>query len=458
MKVVGPLAWLWLYRILLAPNFGLATVIAAAMILANSNGSVRYYHGGDLMLWAFAPIVLLLATAAAAKSAGCDPARQLTAGAFAGLLACCLYGCKFSGVFLVLGLPAGASLLWFRKEVSALFVVGLVGAIAPGGLVVDRIVHVSGGSPASTLFSHFEPEKSLINLVQWFSAGTDFHHAVEGVAKHIAARYSSGSFVQCISGLAGLIATLVMVAGWRRHRDSATARTDNPNNISSVLAMSMALTEICGVSFMIAAGANVAVDPRLTRVSGCLLLPILAQLCLQNALPFIQTPKTISLAVMHSVLLAMIMGSAGYGAAVLYRDAVAQRAEWVRRADSKGLVNQHITAAVDGIQFERSLRDKIPHGSVVYSVYPQMLFALADHRVMVREAVEQFDGAALKNMSFYPRGAAIVLLLPETPSFSRKSQIIRNKFHGVTFHSQPTSDPDWTLWISSPEQSPPLSD
>jgi hypothetical protein len=436
------IGWYQLFK-LLSGDARLAWLLLAAMFASRYAWQTAVeYRGGDSLLWAAAPwMVVLCSTAVSAKRLGLPLA--LLAGLFCGAV----FLLKYSGVFMTVGLVlafcvAAACHRQLRGRAVA-FSCGVALVLVPISLANSS----QRGTPIRVTGLH--PQSAILHLGLAALGPTDLHSL--GVKVSGTLKTTTTPVPVLGLGLSLLAAASVVVS--RRARGTETTHGIDRTHASTsrqyalVFASAAALCDLFLLAMTSGLGSNIDCDGRHGKNAGLLLLPLLAagwlRLCRGKAV-FGYWLGTVCFAV-------FLVVPAAYGTV-----SAIPTYYWAWRASETavaedGIVNQHLQRGTNARAFYDEVARRADQRACLYTIYPQMLFPLAERTFIVEEAEELFtaDGLAARRFHGTPSGGVAVLVPKEFESNGKLLAIQRCFADATDWRATPIlSDRKWALWLS----------
>jgi hypothetical protein len=402
------------------------------------------YDGGNLLLWGLAPWAVVL-TIRCAK--GSPQATGMAGAIAAGIFTGSLFAAKYSAVFVCAGLFVG----WLvRCLADRRFVPRTIGWGA-GALAAVAFVHVLGFPKYSVArVTGLHLGRGALSLGLW-TLGPGDVDAMLGKPLDWAKMTSEAASPAV--GLALLL--LIAISVWsyltgHRRGDGSSPEADHLSKVDRVamtFGITAAMVDIGALAALIAAGSNISLHARFGRISGLLLLPILVLIWLD----LLARRDRLSRYLGGFCLSLVFVVPCIYGPlSVLPKWA---QAYGTRRSavGSDGVANAHLPRSVNHEVFYSELKAAIAPDTVLYSIYPQMVFPLAQHPCIIVDAEEDYTPQSLRQFRYRGNPAGGVALLVRS-GFIRngKLQAIEQSFVEVRgWQNIPLpADPTWSLWVS----------
>lgn len=436
--LTGLAGWGLYFRSVLGSK-GLAAVLLLAVV------SARYvwhyaviYAGGDLLLWAAAPWVVLLNARALRNGAPRWPAAAAGASAGAAFLL------KYSALFLV----AGLGLVWLGYWLKRRLPLARIIAWGSGAVLVLGLCKLLGfpaRGHAAAVAVQWKPLEALSSLGFAATGATDLE-AVLIKTCSMAGLASDGWRVALI----GLSATIfVLIALWCVRRERALFSNEPGDVIAARLGMVLALTDIACLAAVIFLGGNIAAQARLGRIAGLLLLPVIVA-ALWPALSSIRTGRR-WLAGAALALLLLVPAVFGISAGVPRFVAV-----WKDRAISTGqdgIWCLGLSPGVSHAAFFAELEQRLPSKeTILFTPYAELAFPLPQRRCIVFDAALVLSADRLKDEKWpgAPVGG-VAMILPRDYAADPRLPVLKAAFvdlHDWQFVPLET-DAKWALWIAA---------
>ena len=212
------------------------------------------------------------------------------------------------------------------------------------------------------------------------------------------------------------------------------------------LAIGAVIADVLLLFLLILNGGNIGLGGRFGRVSGLLLLPIVAATWRE----MLNEHRSIWRAFAALGVLTFLLLPTSLAIARQLPNIFDRLDQAESTTDLDGIVNVHLTPGTDARAFYAEVESITSNNSVLYTIYPQMAFPLPRRPLILVEAEELETPATLSMKRYYGRPAdGVALLLPTTFEHNGKLEAIRASFvdiHQFIRHEL-RADPKWTLWL-----------
>ena len=437
--IVGTIGWL-IYFAQIFASLELACWLSCVVALTRYRWTMALtYDGGDQLLWAAAPWVLVLAaTAFRLAQRGAWPSASICS-ALAGAAGASLFAIKYSGIFIAIGAAAVYAIICIKKRYWQMILaagLGFVGVM--GGILL-------AGFPGGITPAYPETGLNIAESIAIFGmpamGATDLDRVLRPLMSNAA--FSEVATVLFL----GILLSAIMICGFAFYFGVRPSRLIDGDRLLAKLAIGAVIADLLLIFLLKIRGAPISPEGRLGRVTGLFLLPILVTgwqtmardsrmmwrgFAVLSALVFLVLPVTLATLRQVPNLIER------------FRNASVE-------ADDNGLVNIALTPGSDVQAFYREVAS-ISGNAVVYTIYPQMAFPIARRAIILNAAEEMETPSTLAELRYHGRPAAgVALLLPSAFQSNGKLDAIKSSFVDVAqfVRHELRADPKWALWISS---------
>jgi len=418
-----------------------SAALAACLLLAVACSRYSWVHtvvyqGGDLLLWAAAPWVMLMNLRAIT---GPPPWIALASLATAGV-----FLLKYSAAFMALGF--GAFWLWSRWNRSATTArLVLWFAILVASFTAIRIMGFPSGSNPSSTRSGWLILEGIGSLGLVASGPTDFESMA---AKALETLSLSGT--EWHIGAAGFsLLVVTIVALILAQRQSNQARTINGDAGTARMAgLIVGATDILALAGLYAVGGNLGPQARLGRVAGLFLLPVAIHILIRSW----RSRSLVTRWMTRGVIAALVILPPLYGVAAGVPKLVKR---WQNRRSSigsDGVVCSYLSAATPHDQFFAEVVSFLPEKNTLLVVaHPQLVFPRKSGRILVFDGLKTLSLTQFQTVRFngIPR-EGIALLTQQNEADEPRVELLRKAFSDVPswVRYELRTERGWELWIS----------
>jgi hypothetical protein len=404
------------------------------------------YEGGDQLIWAASPWVLL-AAAAAIRFAHQGSRRGAAAlSGFAGAAGASLFALKYSGIFIGIGCAAvfGTICLvhryWQNVLCAGIGFVAVIGVILWAGFL-------EGPTPADS--THTAPNllPALASLGLTLIGVTDLDPLMRAFLYETTI---GGELTAPFIGVFLSVVILVSLVAFLRFSPNRLIKGDR---VLVSLAIGAVIADLLILFLLILNGGNISPAGRFGRVSGFLLLPILVA-AWQGML---RDDRSVWRATAIVSATAIVILPTTLATVRQVPNLIDRLHNAGSNTDVDGIVNQHLTIGTNLRAFYAEVSSIAPK-AVLYTIYPQMAFPVAQRRLILVGGAEEHETPATLSRKLYrgrPPGG-VALLLPIWFEHNGKLQAIQSSFVDIPkfVRHELRTDRKWVLWTSTKETRP----
>jgi hypothetical protein len=448
--LVGAVGW-WIYFGLFTRKGSAACLLLIMLCSAFTLGAATEYQGGDLLLWAVAPHVVVLNILAMRRR---NTGFGVILAILCGFLSVLLYTVKYSGVFVGIGLFAAWVVQIFLSERSlkglGAWIAGAIGGVAMlkwwGLFGVATPVATPGGKHV------LDALRGIQAFGIWPTAMTDLGAVLESVSGKLVLSPAKAVALNAAAGWIFIAMLVILALGARfRWKEALGQRAEVTGFDRSALLVALCVigADLVLYAGVVATTASVAVEPRLARMAGCFALPLV--FCVVSHV-WSQNRRLWRLAAWGLATVFFIVPPV-FGIARLFDHVRKLHPRSREVLVQPGLMNQHFKLEDEANRFAVEFRSHVKsEQTVVYTTYPTMLYSFPAQRCLIVEAVELYSEAELRGRSYVsPPAEGIALLLPMELAKDGKLETIKASFRDVSKWEYVAlkSVPDWGLWVSA---------
>ena len=437
--IVGAIGWFkYFARIFGSTEF--ACWLSALLALTRFRWTMALtYDGGDQLIWAASPWVLISAATAFERIQERDLYGASVRSGLAGALGASLFALKFSGVFVAIGSAAVFASLCVKRRYWMML------AFAGFGFSAVILAIYSAGFPQGVTPANSTKKLDVLQSIAVFGmpavGATDLDRLLRPFLSNIAlSEITTGLLI-------GLALTLVTIVGLTYFVTNRSIALPCGDRLLSKLAIGAVIADVMIVFMLMLRGANVTPEGRFGRVSGLLLLPIV----MVGWLKMLRDNRLIwrYFAITSTVIflfLPVIFATGRQLPTVIDR----LRNDLVE-VDREGVINLELTPGTDTKAFYKEIAS-IHNEGLLYTIYPQMAFPIAWRTLILDEAEEQETISTLSAKTYHGNPAGgITLLVPRSFEFNGKLDAIKSSFVDISRFQRHElrSDPKWVLWVGS---------
>jgi hypothetical protein len=416
----------------------------AALLLVSARhmwNSALSYDGGDQLLLAAVPWMLII-NIAAFRSRGV--LTRLALAAAGGAAAAALIAVKYSGVFV--GFGVGTCVLCAVVVRRSLWTTAL--CWMAGVLAVSVPILIGGwfsrSTPISAAGRVLRPLEAVVVLGNWTLGFNSLDRALVGACDRVGLP-SLWTMHACGLMLAILVVA-VAFAVVPRLRTTLGNMDARPFHQWILLAgVLIGMVDVLCLSATVLAGSAVSTEPRLSRVSGLLILPAVVAVLVRSRLDRRLPVRTAGfLAVVLMLVIPLVFGNVT-GAA----NAIRRSSHAAAKAGGPRIVNEHLSQSTDPHSFREELRQVFSgQSSVLVVPHPQMMFDWPDGRCVIREPYrsQQFMGWPMHGVG---------LLVPSIHANEEGTRRLKAGFVSIPMGAwkrvELKSDTAWVLFVAIPK-------
>jgi hypothetical protein len=436
--VVGAVGWLaYFSEVLGSPRLGLWLSSIVALTRFRWTMALTY-DGGDQLAWAVSPWLFVMLAAALQSAEHHSQARAAVLSAMAGVTGASLFALKYSAIFVAIGAATAFCVICLRRRYWQMAL--LMGACFLAAMGVIKWA----GFPQATIVTaamHGQVEilRALASLGLPTIGVTDLDPLIRAVCqKTVLDSELTGALIGGVIGLA--IAIAVGMYGWR------LSPFAEGNRLLVYLALGAFAANLAIVFFLMLGGANMSLDGRFGRISALLLLPILV--AAWGGMLY-ERRSIWKVCAVGSAFIILILPTVAATARQL-PNIVDRLDHAALETDRGGLFNPYVSPRTDVKALYAEIESIAPN-SVLYTIYAQMAFPLAQRSLIIVEAEEWQTPATLSRFRYLGRpSSGVALLLPDTFERNGKLEAIKRSFVDIpNFLSHKLlADPKWALWVS----------
>jgi hypothetical protein len=437
--IVGAVGWLaYFTEVLDCSRLGLWLSSLVALTRFRWTMALTY-DGGDQLIWAASPWLLVIFAAALERAEDYPKARPAALSALAGAAGASLFALKYSGVFIVVGAAITFCIICLRHRnwqmvllMGACFLI-VIGAIKWAGFPQHTRV-------IAAMHGQMDILRALASLGLPAMGVTDLDRLISAVCQKT---LLDGELTAPLIGVALTVSTVIGFAAMRESNFSPFAKG---NQLLVYLALGAFVANLAIVFVLVLGGANMDLHGRFGRVAALLVLPLLvvawrAMLRERNSI--------LKVFAAGSVFIFLILPTLTATARQL-PNIVDRLAFAASQTDLDGIINPHVSSGTDVKAFYAEIESIAP-GSILYTIYAQMAFPLAERALIIVEAEEGQTPESLSRFRYrgHPlRGVA--LLLPITFEYNGKLAAIERSFVDIPrfVRHELRNDPKWAIWVS----------
>ncbi len=434
---VGAIAWAGYFRVTLGSAEAAAWLLCAVMATRYVGVMTVDYRGGDDLLWAAAPTFVLMCIWVVVRLRG---AAGVVGSIVTALLGAAVFLCKYSGLFVVVGAGLGWALFVRRRRIelalSALFLLSL------GFLIVMlRIAGFPGGpTPTTGALTTVLPVQASLAAGLWTLGVTDLSSVVAKLAEIL-------DIPVTLPPLVGIGLSLLLIPSLLGSRRRLKGPQGAYFRAATYIGYSAAALDTLALVCLVGTGAPVALDGRLGRVAGLLLLPFLVWVWID----WTRRRSPVYRLAGAALVAVFLVVPALYGLASSAAKFRASMVNSLAVGSPPVVLNQYLSATTQQSEFYAELSSLLPSANtVLYSTYSQMFFPIPQQRALIVE--ETYTKAQLREFKYFgwPE-QSVALLLPQSFGIDGKAQVIRESFADVAdWREIPlVADPKWTLWLAT---------
>jgi hypothetical protein len=446
--VVGLLGWGMYFSLFKLPRWALPTLLLGIVSFSYTTWNAAEYSGGDLLLWAFAPVLILVNLRALRRANECS--SQPVLALIGGVGATSIFLLKYSGIFVGVGI--GAAWIWSfarRRSTLATLLSWSMGAML-GMLLVGLAGVPAGPTQASSIGIVWKPVRGLLALVVWPTAMTDMSAVVVRLCRCVG--LSAADAKNWINPFVGLLLIVLLLwMAFHRKEDLRWAATwYSENRTLATLVAWVVVADTVLFSAMVFAGGAVEIAARIARVSGCMMLPVVTMLFIQC----VRSYERISRALAIGVAFTLFTTPAVWGVRHLVSLVLHIKDE--QALCEASMIRSKFLRGVNHQRFYSELRANLQASeSVLYVIEPDMLYGIPDARSILVYGFH--DWTNLPETPLRNRQVAgdpsqrIALLMPVDFASNGKLAQTQSSFPRVTEwkHIRLKAAPEWGLWVSS---------
>lgn len=386
------------------------------------------YGGGDLLLWAAAPWVMLVnARAVRRASIGlCLVAGGAAVGIF--LL-------KYSGLFLAAGLGlAWLWLAWTRRMKWSAFLAWVVSA-AIVGLVIHLLGFPAKNHAAATV-RQLLPAEAVASLGFAATGATDLEAVIARFCDVLHLPITAWQAAWFGVGFLLVFGAVYLIV---HRRDSGG--TESVGDLGT-LGTCAALTDIAALAVVVGMGGNIAAQARLGRIAGLLLLPVFVHALIRarHRFPWL----------VRATFAGVLFLPAAYGVLAGVPKLVQAWRYRATAVSAEGVACFALDPAVPHAGFFAEVESHLPAADTILFVpQAQLAFPLPRRRCIVFDAALVLPAEKIAQEGWHGRPAGgIALLLPREFEHDPKLAAIQGLFVDVKQWEKVTlrEDGKWRLW------------
>ncbi|HYU79250.1 MAG TPA: hypothetical protein VEK56_09700 [Vicinamibacterales bacterium] len=417
--IAGALGWGAIFAIVLGPTPLAAFSVGLLLLLRFSHADAYIYSGGEFLLWAIAPYVVLINIVALRRSTS----SHWTAAA--GLLTPWLFLVKFNGAFLILGI----GLVWTMFVLRRWIALRTWAIYAACGSASAYSIHLLGFPSGTTTFNP-DVHLHLSWTVLWplggsLFAATDWDSLLRWLFQDPSKPILTDGHFEILYAVASLP---VLVWVWKRARELASAPApDTYRDVFSVLAPVCLVTSGLLLAFVSAESRSPLIFARYLRIESLMVLPFaLATLYRLMAMRAVRARAT-----GWAAFVAWLIVPALYGGAALVDKGIFRAHQSQSLVGPFGIRYDSVGAGGNVANIVAEIRSRVRPQSVLYLPSPDLGLAFLDYRFVIRHA-DFISIDELSRARFDGRPAeGVVLVLPQQLRTNGKLSAIENSFTSI---------------------------
>lgn len=452
---MGVVAWCACYRLVVKDTWAVVGFALALMLSPIMVDSLKVYDSGDLLLFGFVPVLILLNILTLRQRS------KLAAHAFAaagGLLSTTIFFFKYSGIFIGIGVGVAWLLIcFFQREHRRIFISWLIGAVS-GIAAILATGYPWGPTPTSSIGAGIKWRDGILAFGAWPLSMTDSAESISRIGTFAGISEFEMRTVWCPA--MGLVFCGILVWLLRREMTDtfmafrgAVKRCSLDAWWPHMLMTIPFLTDTLSYAAIIFCGGSVEVCARLARLSGLLAFPILFVMVWRYALASTPAVRVVCMA-----LLALFIASGPFmGTLRVARLAVSIPSAY------RSATEQSLGIRIEGVgsnlreqaEFYQELRTHMPSTeTVLFVTAPEHLLEIPRQRHILVYVMEQYNSPEqLAALRFSGRPLyGVAMLLPQELEKDGRAVALQKAFADVREWKSVRfrSDPRWTLWLSPP--------
>jgi hypothetical protein len=416
--LAGALAWGLLFAKTLGRGPALLATLAAFLLLRFAHADASIYSGGEFLLWALSPMVLLLNLAALGEHRARWP---WAAGA--GLVTPWLFLVKFNAAFTIIGLGATWTLLLTRRWITWPHWLTYAAAGCASGLAILALGFPSG----TTTFDPNVQVRATWTMLWPFGAAafaaTDWDSLLRWLFQHPSGAMLTDRHFEIMYGVCA-VPVLVWAALQLR---SAMARPTVAADVVRILSMVCFLVGAALLAFVAAESRSYLIYARYLRIESLLVLPLVLA-AIGTALRSQAPARRVGAALALMVLLII---PAAYGASALLTKGWWRAGARERLVATAGIRYDFFRPGEDVPRIIGELRARVTRETVIYLPSPELGLAFTDYRFIIRhpDFVPREQLSAERFVGTPAHGVA--LFLPEHFRTNGKLAAIQQSFREI---------------------------
>jgi hypothetical protein len=413
--LAGGLAWALVFARTIGTGPALFAVMALFLLLRFSHADASIYSGGEFLLWAAAPSVVLVNLMALTE----HRARRGWAAA-AGALTPWLFLVKFNAAFTILGLGAAWTWLLIRRWIGLSHWVTYAVCGCAGSAAIIAL-----GFPSGTTTFDPDVQLRLSWVVLWpfgsaLFAATDWDSLLRWLLQHPSSPLLTDRHFEIIYAMFAvpvLIAVGLSVrAAWK---EPVTAPA-----VARIVALTCFTVAAALLAFIAAESRSYLMYARYLRVESLLVLPLVLAALIDVSRS--GSPRRRAAAAL--AILVLLVVPAAYGASALVTKGWLRAGAGQRLVADGGIRYDFFRSGEDVPRILAELKTRVEPEVLLYLPSPELGLAFADRRFVIRHAdfvpIEELSAARFAGVP--PSGVA--LLVPEHFTGNGKLAAIQQSF------------------------------
>jgi hypothetical protein len=438
--ILGAIGWASLFATAIGRNRGLAFFVSLFLLLRFCHVDAYIYSGGEFLLWACAPHIVLVNLAALRR------ARQSMWWVVgAGVATPLLFLVKYNAAFLIVGLGVTWTLFVVRRWISWRNW-SLYAACGLASLAAIFALGFPGGTTS------FDPSVHL--RVSWMTlwpfgssifAATDWDSLLRWLLEHPSRSILTDRHFETMYAAT---APLVIVGLFLMLRTSIASPPGSRKEVARVLSVVCLTTSGALLAFVSAESRSYLGYARYLRVESLLMLPFVVVLLADTMRSAVGLRRVAAGAALFALLVVPSM----YGAATLVDKGLLRARSSASLVGPQGIRYVFFEAGEDVPSIVAEIRDRAADDSVLYLPSPELGLAFTDRRFIIAHAdFVPVDELARSEYAGSAKGG-VVLFLPRRFEHNGKLTAIEDSFRSVgRWREEPLkSTSSWMLVFGSP--------